>query len=274
MAEDNIGKKISELGEYPGGLQKAMEDDAVFPVAAKVSNFKIFLKEIKTMLENKIQAAREAIEDLIDKEAARSIAEDSKHDGQIAGLGNSVMDLYANKQDRLPPGDIMQLLKGNLTWTPGYVDFVHKLEGDYANAPNLPSAVSYMILMSNDKREVFIVCSHSCDSSAMYNTPYIKYIYGRRNGSTGKFTFNPWNEVVSDYELNGLKITLTNDIDHLRSRIFSLENGVFGTANFKSGTIECLRLLAYALNLFASGDTYGMQNALAMLNVKLNEMSD
>jgi hypothetical protein len=93
-----------------------------------------------------------------------------------------------------PSGDPMQLVKGTGSLTEGYAEFRHILSGIYSNAPSIPSASCYMIMMDSSKKNVSIITQEtSCGA--------ILSIHGTRNDVTSPFTFNyGWERCLNTYD--------------------------------------------------------------------------
>jgi len=146
----------------------------------------------------------ERLDGLIGDETLARERADRNLNGLIGTVASSVSDhigdtvkhitsqeraTWNNKQDAIYTGDSLQLLKGNLGLTTGYVDFVSTIPRTtmFVDLPELINSYSYMLNYSSDKKEVTVIGFQSVCLQAKSNALNIQVAHGTRSSSGGKF---------------------------------------------------------------------------------------
>lgn len=83
-------------------------------------------------------------------------------------------------------GDPMQLVKGDGTYTPGFMEVRHTLDGIYSSIPTLPNCDGYIITMTADKLYATIYAAHGCDNLSF------KIIQVSRSNTSSNFAGHGW----------------------------------------------------------------------------------
>jgi hypothetical protein len=134
------------------------------------------------------------------------------------------------KQNKLS-GDPMQLVHGDGSFTPGFMEVAHTLDGIYSNFPLIPDAVNYTILTAPDKLYVVIYAFDSCSRNT-------KVAAGKRDSVEDAYSvLGTWENLATGTMLNAKA-----DASAVATQSATYTFGIATLELYKFGKVVCCQL--------------------------------
>lgn len=175
------GLAISEM-DYKT-FNEAVRQNAQIPVAfGSARNAKIIAGEIGDYISTAINLALNGVAEAVDLEALERRVSFSEHEiEQIwINLGNIGKSLFN--------GDPMQLAHGDGSFTHGFADVRHELDGIYSDFSLIADCLGYFITMSEDRLNVGIHAVNKCANCFV--------AFGTRDDASEAFEATEWRELA------------------------------------------------------------------------------
>jgi hypothetical protein len=197
----------------------------------------------------------------------------------VDGLGEmSVNGLQSALDSKLSAaGDPLQLFHGDGSLTPGFAEFMHTMNGIYADFPLIPDAIGYLAFITSDKLKVGILAiTGTCRNDLLVH-------YGDRTSVNSPFTAyrknneNLWQMIAKNYKLEEHTKDISNPHSVTKSQVGlgSVDNLQQATkTEFNTHNADNVRHIIASERTAWNGKQNGLNRTITLTNKVIGAVTD